>query len=80
MAGLDHADPPEVPPIAVACDRNTAQAIRRNPQSIKVMRFCHLGHRTRGFARRDKISRPDNGGGNNGGKDDAGCAAATAVR
>jgi hypothetical protein len=54
MAGLDHADPPEVPAIAVACDRNTAQAFRRNPQSIKVMCFCYLGHRTGRLARREQ--------------------------
>jgi len=53
MAGLDEPHESGGAPIAMPCDRKTAQSCGRHPALVDVVALSNLGHRASRFAGRE---------------------------
>ena len=82
MAGFDHAHAPRRPAVAVARDRDAADAARRHAAFVEIVPLRDLGHGAAGLAggQDDQASRWRRGGQMRAAGSSPGCAAATAVR
>ena len=80
MPGFDHFDPPQLAAIAVARDRDPADAPGRELERVEVMPLRRLGHAARGLARGEHDDAPVLRSRRQGGRQAVvGCAAATAA-